>query len=321
MSKIGASILILGLCLAAATPVMAEDVLITQYKGDPSGAPFAIAIEKGFFKKAGIDITNVISGSGGGASLRAAMASPLGYGEVSPASAIAAINQGQDIRIVDIGSRLLDFNVIVMPKSRIESVKDLKGATFSISNPTSLSEMTAVLLAEMSGFKPNDIKRVALGSLGGAITAMEQGVADVTVIPAVLYRLKNGATKYRSILGPEDMPHMPPGIGVATGALMGKHPDKLRALLAGRREGVKYINEHTDDAIKILAELYAPLPADQVAGMVRELAAAKFWSEGNIEMDLLDTTERAMLFVGMLKQKADLTKMVDTSFLPSDLQK
>ena len=327
MSKSGASILIasLGLaaalCLAAAAPVKAEQVLVTQYKNDPTGAPFAVAIEKGFFKKAGIDITGVISGHGGGASLRAAMASPLGYGEVSPAGAIAAINQGQDIKIVGIGSRLLDLNLIVMPNSSIKTLKDLKGKTFSISNPKSLTELTAVLVAEKAGLKPGTMKRVALGSLGGALTALEKGVSDVTAIPAILYRVKHGDTKYRSILGPKDMPTLPPGIEIATGKMMKEHPDKLRALLAGRREGVKYIYEHTDDAIKILAKVYAPLKPDQVADMVHELVAAKFWSEGNIEMNLLETSERAMLDVGMLKQKVDLKKMIDTSFLPSDLQK
>ncbi len=103
--------------------------------------------------------------------------------------------------------------------------------------------------------------------------------------------------------------------------LIKNHPDKLKAVLAGRREGVKYIYEHTDDAIKILEKFYAPLAPDKVAKMVHELVAAKFWSEGNIEMPLLTLPERAMLDVGMLKEKVDLEKMIDTSFLPSDLQK
>ena len=143
----------------------------------------------------------------------------------------------------------------------------------------------------------------------------------MTAIPAVLYRVKHGDTSTAPCSAPKDMPHLPPGIEIATGKLMKEHPDKLRALLAGRREGVKYIYEHTDDAVKILAKVYAPLPPDQVADMVHELVAAKFWSEGNIEMTLLETSERAMLDVGMLKQKVDLKKMIDTSFLPSDLQK
>src|SRR5271156_4965324 len=95
------------LCIAAPMPAMAEDILVTQYKADPSGAPYGVAIDKGFFKKAGVDITGVISGEGGGTSVRGVIASALGYGETSPAAAIAAINEGQDIKIVDIGSRSL----------------------------------------------------------------------------------------------------------------------------------------------------------------------------------------------------------------------
>ncbi len=319
-SVIACAVCVSALWLAALSPARAEDVLVTQYKADPSGAPFAVAIAKGFFKQAGIDITGVISGAGGGASVRAAMASSLGYGDVSPAPVIAAIEQGQDLRIVNIGTRLLDLNIVVMPNSPIKSIADLKGKKFSISEPKSLGEMTAVLVEEKAGLRPQDMQRVVFGSLPGAITALETGAADVTAIPTVLFRLKDGASKYRVILGPQDMPHLPPAIGIATGALM-KQPAKLRALLAGRREGVKYIYQHTDDAIAILAQVYAPLPADQVAQMVHELVAAKFWSEGNIEMNLLETTERAMKYVGMLDKPVDLNKMIDTSFLPSDLQK
>jgi hypothetical protein len=38
-------------------------------------------------------------------------------------------------------------------------------------------------------------------------------------------------------------------------------------------------------------------------------------------MELLQNTVRAMKYVGMLSTDPDLTKMVDTSFLPADLQK
>src|SRR5271170_6113108 len=162
------------LCVAAPLQATAEDILVTQYKADPSGAPYGVTIDKGFFKSAGIDIAGVISGEGGGTSVRAVIASELGYGETSPAAAIAAINEGQDIKIVDIGSRSLADNVIiVMPDSPIKSVKDLKGKKVAISNPKSLGEMTFVAAAEKVGVNPSDIQRVALGNLAGALTALE----------------------------------------------------------------------------------------------------------------------------------------------------
>jgi NitT/TauT family transport system substrate-binding protein len=310
------------LCFAAMGPASAEDVLVTQYKADPSGAPYGVGIEKGFFKKAGIDLTGVINGEGGGSSVRALIASDLGYGETSPAAGIAAINEGQDIKIVDIGSRSLADNVIiVMPNSPIKTMTDLKGKKFGISNPKSLGEMTAVIAAEKVGLNPNDVQRVALGNLSGALTALENNVVDATSIPGILFLMRGGESKYRVIMGPKDLPLLPPAAGLATGDLIKNHPDKLRAILAGRREAVKFIYEHTPDASKILENVYAPLPPKDVDTMMQDLVDAKFYSEGRIEMPLLETTVRAMKYVGMLDKDPDLSKMIDTSFLPSDLQK
>jgi NitT/TauT family transport system substrate-binding protein len=322
MSKITIGIAVTALFAFSVAPVAAEDVLITQYKADPSGAPYGVAIEQGFFKKAGIDITGVISGAGGGTSVRSAIASDLGFGDVSPAPVIAAIEQGQDIKIVALGSRSLADNVvIVMPNSAIKSVKDLKGKKFAISNPKSLGEMTAVLVFEQAGLKPDDVQRVALGSLSGALTALENGVVEATSIPGILFLARGGESKYRVLLGPKELPLLPPAIGIATSSLMTKHADKLRALLAGRREGVKFIYEHPQEAIKILSKVYEPLPPKEVETLINQLVQARFWSEGQIEMQGLRNAVRAMKFVGSLEKDVDLDKMIDPSFLPSDLQR
>jgi NitT/TauT family transport system substrate-binding protein len=318
------SIAALAICVlcAASWPALAEDILVTQYKADPSGAPYGVAIEKGFFKTAGVDITGVISGEGGGTSVRAVIASSLGFGETSPAAAIAAINAGQDIKIVDIGTRSLADNVIiVMPDSPIKSVKDLKGKKVAISNPKSLGEMTFVAAAEKVGLDPNDIQRVALGNLAGALTALENHVVDATSIPGILFMMRGGESKYHVIMGPKELPALPPAAGIATGDLMKNHPDKLRAILAARRQAVEFIGQHTADASKILEKIYAPLPPNDVDTMMQQLVDAKFYSQGRIEMPLLQTTAHVMRVVGMLDKDVDLSTMVDASFLPSDLQK
>jgi len=320
MSKVSISPVLVALLLASAAPAAAEDVLVTQYKADPSGAAVAVAIDKGFFKQAGIDVTGVISGAGGGTSVRSAIASDLGFGEVSPAPVISAIEQGQDIKIVYLGSRSLADNVvIVMPNSPIKSVQDLKGKKFAISNPKSLGEMTAVLVFEQAGLKPDDVQRVALGSLSGALTALENGAVDATSIPGILFLTRGGESKYRVLLGPKELPLLPPAVGIATNDLMQKHGDKLRALIAGRRAGVKFIYDHTPEAITILSKVYEPLPPKDVETLVRQLVEAKFWSEGQIEIQGLQNAVRAMKYVGSLEKDVDLTTMINTSFLPADL--
>src|SRR5262245_57829634 len=181
--------------------------------------------------------------------------------------------------------------------------------------------MMGVLVMEQAGLKQGDVQMTALGSLSGALTALENGVVDVTSIPVVLFRQRGGESKYRVLVGPKDLPLVPSQLGMASGDAMRKHPDKLRAIQSARREGTKFIYEHTDEAIQILSKVYEPLPAKDVAAMVKELVVAKFWAEGRIEMPLLENTVRAMRYVGMLEKDVDLKKMVDSSFLPPDLQK
>ena len=55
--------------------------------------------------------------------------------------------------------------------------------------------------------------------------------------------------------------------------------------------------------------------------MVRELVDAKFWTEGRIEMALIQNTIHAMKEIGMLDKDVDAKTIVDSSFLPADLQK
>jgi NitT/TauT family transport system substrate-binding protein len=314
--------LIVALGLASARPAGAADLLVTQYKNDPSGAPYGIAFEKGYFKTHGLDITGIISGAGGGSSVRNAMATDLGFGDVTAAPVIAAAEQGQDVKIVSITSRsLADLVLIVMPNSPLKTAADLKGKKFGISNPKSLGEMMGVLVMEKAGLKQGDVQMTALGSLSGVLTALENGVVDATAMPVILFRSRGAESKYRVLVGPKDLPLIPSQLGMATGKAMKEWPEKLRAIQAARREGTKFIYEHTDEAIQILSKVYAPLPPQDVGIMVKELVEAKFWSEGRIEMPLLEQTVHAMKGVGMLQNDVDLKKIVDSSFLPADLQK
>jgi NitT/TauT family transport system substrate-binding protein len=174
---------------------------------------------------------------------------------------------------------------------------------------------------EKAGLKQGDVQMVALGSLGGALTALENGVVDVTAIPIILFHTRGGESKYRVLVGSKELPLVPSQIGMATSQTMKERPDQLRAIQAARRDGTRFIYEHTDEAIQILSQVYEPLPAKDVGLMVKELVDAKFWTEGRIEMPLLENTVRAMKGVGMLEKDVDLKKIVDSSLLPADLQK
>ena len=74
--------------------VRAEEISVTQWGASLYGAPYAVAMEKGLFKQAGIDITGILGSGGGGTTVRNILASPTPYGEVAIGAALAAKAQG-----------------------------------------------------------------------------------------------------------------------------------------------------------------------------------------------------------------------------------
>jgi ABC-type nitrate/sulfonate/bicarbonate transport system substrate-binding protein len=150
---------------------------------------------------------------------------------------------------------------------------------------------------------------------------MESGAVDATSIPVILFRMRGGESKYRVLVGAKDLPLLPSQLGIATGKAMKENAAQLRAIQAARIEATKFIYEHTDEAIKILSKIYEPLPADQVAAMVKELVEVKFWSDGPMDEKLLQNTVRAMKYVKMIDKDIDVKSLYNSAFLPANLQK
>ena len=319
MSRLSRSGLFALLVLAAA-PAKAEDIVITQFGAAFAGNPFAVGIDGGYFKKAGVNITGVIAGAGGGTSVRNVMASELGYGEVVLSAAVAAIQEGQDIKVVNIGARsVADVVVVVKPDSPIKSLKDLEGKKIGFSNPKSLSEILAIMAIEKGGLKADQTQRVALGSLGGALTALEKGGVDSAITMQIVWAQR--ADKLRVILDAgRDLPPMVQSVGIATGDLIRKNPEKLRAILAARREAVKFMNAEPEKAAKMLEKHFAKVQPDVLTRVTVLLAKNGYWSEGKLEREPMENMARGLKLVGELKGEIDWAKVTDPSFLPKDLQ-
>lgn len=311
---------LLAIAVGFAAPAQAEDIVITQFGVAFAGNPFAIGIDRGDFKKAGADITGIISGAGGGTSVRNVMASDLGYGEVVLSAAIAAIQEGQDIKVVNVGARsVADVVVVVKPDSAIRSLKDLEGKKIGFSNPKSLSEILAIMAIERGGLKAEQATRVALGSLGGALTALEKGGVDAAITMQLVWAQR--ADKLRVILDAgRDLPPMVQSVGIATGKLMKEKPEKLRAILAARREAVKFMNTEPEKAAKMLEKHFSKVPPDVLARVTVMLAKGGYWSEGKLEREPMENMARGLKLVGELKGELDWAKITDPSFLPKDLQ-
>ena len=98
----------LALCASLAVlpaSALAEDITVTHWGASFYGAPYAVAMEKGWFKTDKFDVTGIITSTGGGTSVRNTLASSIPIGEVALPAAIEAVRAGAKV------NRLIRFKI------------------------------------------------------------------------------------------------------------------------------------------------------------------------------------------------------------------
>src|SRR5437868_1953477 len=139
----------LAACLPGPSP--AAEMAVSQYGRVTATLPWAVAMEKGLFAAEGVKVDHIISGEGGGTTLRNMLASDLPYGEVATSAALAAIRSGLDIVIVNTASdHIGEISLVANPKSSIHKVQDLAGRKAGFTGPKSTSEMLLRLALEQA---------------------------------------------------------------------------------------------------------------------------------------------------------------------------
>jgi NitT/TauT family transport system substrate-binding protein len=295
-----------------------EEIVITLWGTGMFGAPYAVGMEKGYFKEAGIELTDIAGGTGGGSVVRNVLASALPFGEVATSAAIAAHKQGLPIVIVGAGGRSFDNVWVAMPNSSISSIHDLVGKRVSYTNPKSISDLFLQMLLTKNGVAPSKVTRVSAGGYGPGLTLLENGGVDLAPVTEPLRTMTKN--KYKPIFSAKD--NIPPIISagpIVTRDFAGKNPGKIRALLLGRRRGVDFIYANPTEAGKIVAKAYK-ISEDVAVEAVSAMAKAGQWSTGEIDLSEYNNMADGMRLTGELTGQVDWKALIDTSFLPDDLR-
>ena len=288
------------------------------YKSLVTMAPMAVALENGLYKKHGVDVTDVLTSVGGGTGLRNMIAGNIGYAELGTASVFAGIKAGLDIKIVHNSVRTVrDIVWVTKPDTGVKSIQDLSGKRIGISGPKSTSETLALMALEKAGVKGATL--VAIGPIGAGLSALDTGGVDAAFIMEPLYTERHD--RYVEAFNLDKLPLMSQDVGVATSDFMKSNGDALRGLIAGRREAVDFIYANLDESAKIVSKRFgATLPIEVAPAVMHRMAAIKYWSPGNIEIESLETVVEGLRRQGEWEGAADWSKIIDKSYLPADLQ-
>lgn len=319
-----AGILALAPATSFAPPAAATQIAVGNFGVAANGMPFAVALEKGFFKEEGIDVTGIITSAGGGTSLRNMLAGGVPYGEVNPGVVIAAIQQGADLKIIsDNVLTVAEFVWVVKQDSPIKSAKDFKGKKIGYTNPRSTSQALAQMLITSAGLKLDEAEIVRTGGFGEAVTALEAGLIDVAPMPEPLWSKFKG--KYRAVVtATEALPPLDNVVGVTTANMAAEKGDFIKAVIRARRKAVEFMHKNPDEAGDLVAKHYN-LEPEVARSAVRNLTSSKtqgiaYWGSGQIHMDGLKRMIELQRGLGTIKGEVDYTKIIDTQFLPDDIK-
>ena len=314
------------LLFAAASETRAQyDIVVTNFGVSANGMPFAVALEKGFFKEEGIEVKKIITSAGGGTTMRNMMAANAPYAEINPAAAIGAIQSGVDLKIVsDNVLTVAEFYWVVRKDSDIKSFKDLKGKKLGFTNPRATSIALQNILIEKGGLKKEDVVMVRTGGFGESLTALDVGQVDIIAITEPLY--SKYKDKFRTVaVATELLPPLDNVLGVALASKMEEHGKFIAAVIRARRKAVEFMKTNPDEASAMIAKHYNTIEPEHVKSTVKNLINSKtdgipYWGDGRIHMKGLARMVEAQKSVGAITGDVDLKSIIDTRFLPDDIK-
>ena len=304
----------------------AEQIVVSNYAVTTNGMPFAVAMEKGYFKEFGANVTGILTSDGGGTTIRNLLGGKLAYGEAAISAVVSAVQGGADLKVISGNVHTVaEFVWVAMPSSPVNSLKDLKGRKLGYTNPRSTSQALAFLLMEKQGLKEGDVELVRTGGFGAGLTLLEVGGVDVVPVAEPLWSKNPG--KYKLIVSATDvLPPLSNVVGVTTAEAARTRGDFIRGVIRGRRKAVEFMYANPKEAAVIIGKAYNLEPAVAEATLRNLLASEKkggvpYWGPGELRQDTMDNMIRAQTIVGAMKGTPDWAKLIDESFLPDDLKK
>jgi len=278
----------------------------------------AAGLEKGFYNKPDVQVTEIVTGGGGGTAVRNMIGGNIEYGILSTSAALSAIKEGIDLKVVHGAIRTMeDLFWVSMPNSGIKSIQDLKGKKIGFTRPRSISETMAKWKLRKAGME-GQATLVSLGAVGAGLSALESGGVDAALILEPLWSSRKG--RYQVAFDLAELPPMSQMVGCATGKMMKDQPQVLKSLIQAWRETVDFTYANGDQTAQMIAKKWPQLVApDIAASAIKSLQTVKYWSRGDIDVAGLSFWLDAMKEQGEWVGEANLKTMINESFLPPDL--
>jgi NitT/TauT family transport system substrate-binding protein len=278
------------------------------------------ARDQGLFEENGMTISEIVSFSGGGATVRGLTTGGIGIGGAALSAGVKAYQSGSPLKIIGLYLSSTDIEFHTRPDESFSSIQDLQGEKVGVSTPGSSGEAALIrAVQEAEEITLDDIDITYTGGLGESQTQLSEGAvaASWTLQPVATQTINNNETK-RVFKAREYVDHYTQFALAASDKMLNENRELVEAYVRGIADGHSFAKENPEEAARAWAEV-ADIPDQLAVDSVHAMEPDVMY---NItpQREILTSTARAMIEQGAISEQPDWDSIVDQSVLPESLR-
>ena len=253
--------------LSTASAQTPAPILVAYAGQNETVGPMWVGIEKGTFKKYGIDV-RLVQMRNGALSMATLSSGQVQYNYGSPGNALSAAVGGMKIQCVASPVQKIPRELIA--RKEIRTIEDLRGKTFGVQSIGGGFWLQTMIALDQLGIDPEkyDLKMRILGDTATVTQALGAGGVDATVIPySFSEAAKRAGANVLADIGKLNFPYQGTTLCFFRDSAAAS-PDQVSRLLKGLADAVVLIHDPSakPEIVEILRKAFRfPRPEDAEA--------------------------------------------------------
>ena len=283
-------------------------------------APQYVAIEKGYFKDEGLDLT-LITGFGADKTMTAVISGEADIGFMGAEASIYAYQEGATDPVVNFAQLTQRAGNFLVAREEMPDFKweDLKDKKVLGGRKGGMPEMVFEYILRKNGLDPQkDLtidQSIDFGSTAAAFTGDTSADFTVEFEPSATALEKEGAGYVVASLG-VDSGYVPYTSYSAKTSYMEKNPEIIQKFTNALQKGMEYVQSHTPEEIaEVIAPQFAETDLDTVTAIVKRYYDQDTWKSNLIfEKESFELLEDILEDSGELSERVSYENLVTTKY-------
>lgn len=290
-------------------------------------APQYVAIEEGYFKDEGLDLT-LVTGFGADKTMTAVISGEADIGFMGAEASVYAYQEGATDAVVNFAQLTQRAGNFLVAREEMPDFKweDLKDKKVLGGRKGGMPEMVFEYILRKNGLDPQkDLtidQSIDFGSTAAAFTGDVSADFTVEFEPSATALEKEGAGYVVASLG-VDSGYVPYTSYSAKTSYMEKNPEIIQKFTNALQKGMEYVQSHTPEEIaKVIAPQFAETDLDTVTAIVKRYYVQDTWKSNLIfEKESFELLEDILEDSGELSERVSYENLVTTKYAQEAAEK